>query len=134
MSLISSHQNLRICAFQPPSALWKGRASTQEVRTLCALDGSARESWVIRPVVLERRCGQVGDGTLAFWDSCDVPTFSSTAVQSLEDEPTQVFPCLPQEPGPSHLSLPTPGTRKSLDPQPCILSYFSLHILHMLSC
>ncbi|GAB1301010.1 Mediator of DNA damage checkpoint protein 1 [Apodemus speciosus] len=28
------------------------------------------------------------------------------AVQSLEDEPTQVF--LPQEPGPSHLSLPTP--------------------------
>lgn len=31
------------------------------------------------------------------------------AVQSLEDEPTQVFPCLPQEPGPSHLSLPTPG-------------------------
>lgn len=64
MSLISSHQNLRICAFQPPSALWKGRASTQEVRTLCALDGSARESWAIRPVVLERRCGQVGG-----WDS-----------------------------------------------------------------
>ncbi|XP_055475299.1 mediator of DNA damage checkpoint protein 1 isoform X2 [Psammomys obesus] len=32
------------------------------------------------------------------------------AVQSLEDEPTQVFPCtLPQEPGPSHLSLQTPG-------------------------
>ncbi|XP_051009561.1 mediator of DNA damage checkpoint protein 1 [Acomys russatus] len=32
------------------------------------------------------------------------------AVQSLEDEPTQVFPCtLPQEPGPSHLSLETPG-------------------------
>ncbi|XP_076772900.1 mediator of DNA damage checkpoint protein 1 isoform X2 [Arvicanthis niloticus] len=32
------------------------------------------------------------------------------AVQSLEDEPTQVFPCtLLQEPGPSHLSLPTPG-------------------------
>ncbi|EGW09078.1 mediator of DNA damage checkpoint protein 1 [Cricetulus griseus] len=35
---------------------------------------------------------------------------SSEAVQSLEDEPTQVFPCtLPQEPGPSHLSLQTPG-------------------------
>ncbi|XP_031203123.1 mediator of DNA damage checkpoint protein 1 isoform X5 [Mastomys coucha] len=32
------------------------------------------------------------------------------AVQSLEDEPTQVFPCiLPQKPGPSHHSLPTPG-------------------------
>ncbi|XP_060224969.1 mediator of DNA damage checkpoint protein 1 isoform X2 [Meriones unguiculatus] len=32
------------------------------------------------------------------------------AVQSLEDEPTQVFTCtLPQEPGPSHLSLQTPG-------------------------
>lgn len=32
------------------------------------------------------------------------------AVQSLENEPTQLFPCtLPQEPGPSHLSPPTPG-------------------------
>lgn len=32
------------------------------------------------------------------------------AVQSLENEPTQLFPCtLPQEPGPSHLSLQTPG-------------------------
>ncbi|XP_029327415.1 mediator of DNA damage checkpoint protein 1 isoform X2 [Mus caroli] len=31
-------------------------------------------------------------------------------VQSLENEPTQLFPCtLPQEPGPSHLSPPTPG-------------------------
>nr|XP_048296701.1 mediator of DNA damage checkpoint protein 1 isoform X3 [Myodes glareolus] len=36
---------------------------------------------------------------------------SSEAVQSLEDEPTQGFPCtLPQEPGPSHLSLQTPGS------------------------
>ncbi|XP_059099940.1 mediator of DNA damage checkpoint protein 1 isoform X2 [Peromyscus eremicus] len=35
---------------------------------------------------------------------------SSEAVQSLEDEPTQVFSCmLPQEPGPSHASLQTPG-------------------------
>ncbi|XP_028717546.1 LOW QUALITY PROTEIN: mediator of DNA damage checkpoint protein 1 [Peromyscus leucopus] len=35
---------------------------------------------------------------------------SSEAVQSLEDEPTQVFSCiLPQEPGPSHVSLQTPG-------------------------
>ncbi|XP_051043348.1 mediator of DNA damage checkpoint protein 1 [Phodopus roborovskii] len=35
----------------------------------------------------------------------------NSAVQSLEDEPTQIFPCtLPQEPGPSHLSLQTPGT------------------------
>ncbi|CAH6790152.1 Mdc1 [Phodopus roborovskii] len=34
----------------------------------------------------------------------------NSAVQSLEDEPTQIFPCtLPQEPGPSHLSLQTPG-------------------------
>ncbi|XP_038199141.1 mediator of DNA damage checkpoint protein 1 isoform X2 [Arvicola amphibius] len=35
---------------------------------------------------------------------------SSEAVQGLEDEPTQGFPCaLPQEPGPSHHSLQTPG-------------------------
>ncbi|CAO2609233.1 Mediator of DNA damage checkpoint protein 1 [Lemmus lemmus] len=35
---------------------------------------------------------------------------SSEAVQSLEDEPTQGFPCaLHREPGPSHLSLQTPG-------------------------
>ncbi|XP_052600091.1 mediator of DNA damage checkpoint protein 1 isoform X2 [Peromyscus californicus insignis] len=35
---------------------------------------------------------------------------SSEAVQSLEDEPTQVFSCiLPQEPGPSRASLQTPG-------------------------
>ncbi|XP_049987677.1 mediator of DNA damage checkpoint protein 1 isoform X1 [Alexandromys fortis] len=34
----------------------------------------------------------------------------SSAAQSLEDEPTQGFLCtLPQEPGPSHLSLQTPG-------------------------
>ncbi|KAL1765721.1 mediator of DNA damage checkpoint protein 1 isoform X2 [Sigmodon hispidus] len=34
---------------------------------------------------------------------------SSEAIQSLEDEPTQVFPCaLPQEPGPSNLSLQHP--------------------------
>ncbi|XP_026633629.1 mediator of DNA damage checkpoint protein 1 isoform X3 [Microtus ochrogaster] len=34
----------------------------------------------------------------------------SSEAQSLEDEPTQGFPCtLPQEPGPSHLSLQTPG-------------------------
>ncbi|XP_040588415.1 mediator of DNA damage checkpoint protein 1 [Mesocricetus auratus] len=35
---------------------------------------------------------------------------NSEAVQSLEDEATQVFPCtLPQEPGPSYLSFQTPG-------------------------
>ncbi|KAL6051900.1 hypothetical protein STEG23_000264, partial [Scotinomys teguina] len=35
---------------------------------------------------------------------------SLEVVQSLEDEPTQVFSCtLPQEPGPSHVSLQTPG-------------------------
>ncbi|XP_041490645.1 mediator of DNA damage checkpoint protein 1 isoform X3 [Microtus oregoni] len=34
----------------------------------------------------------------------------SSEAQSLEDEPTQGFPCtLPQEPGPSHFSLQTPG-------------------------
>ncbi|XP_049994986.1 mediator of DNA damage checkpoint protein 1-like [Alexandromys fortis] len=39
----------------------------------------------------------------------------SSAAQSLEDEPTQGFLCtLPQEPGPSHLSLQTPGITKSL--------------------